>query len=181
MKLKTTSGLFFVFLIFLSAKNNFNKKQDDQIFFKSSAFAQLTDIPIKYTCEGENISPPLVWDNFPKQSKSVAIVCLDPDAKVPFAHWVLYNIPVEWKELPENFSLDIAKQRGVLVGKNDFGKLGYGGPCPPKEEHRYYFQLFILNDMLKVKEGLSKNDLMYAMRMNVISKKVYIGKYKKSK
>ncbi|MBL4716273.1 MAG: YbhB/YbcL family Raf kinase inhibitor-like protein [Bacteroidia bacterium] len=173
---KSSLNILIILAIVFFATNLFAQ---GQMQFKSPAFSQLTTIPSQYTCDGEDISIPLEWGNLPAKAKSVAIVCLDPDAPKPFTHWVLYNIPADWNKLSENFTMEQAKQRGVVVGKNSWDKLGYGGPCPPKDEHRYYFQLFVLNDMLPAKEGLTKDELMYAMRMNVMAKKVYIGKYKK--
>ncbi len=108
----------------------------------SSAFEQGGQIPLKYTCEGDDISPPLAWDGVPEGTKSLVLIIDDPDAPDPKApqlvwvHWVLYNIPSDTKSLPENAS-KAGLPQGTVLGLNDFKKTEYGGPCPPIGRHRY--------------------------------------------
>ncbi|HHF51397.1 MAG TPA: YbhB/YbcL family Raf kinase inhibitor-like protein, partial [Candidatus Aminicenantes bacterium] len=110
-----------------------------KIEIKSDVFDQGGMIPEKYTCDGDNISPPLSWDLVPEETKSIAVICDDPDAPVgTWVHWVVYNIPPEIKELKENITPEREMDNGGVQGMNDFKKIGYGGPCPPSGTHRYF-------------------------------------------
>lgn len=113
-----------------------------EISLKSQAFAHEETIPQQYSCDGADVSPPLVWENVPQGAKSFALVCDDPDAPVGvFDHWVLYNLPANADSLPEDVPRDERLQNGALQGKNSFGRIGYNGPCPPGGTHRYYFRV----------------------------------------
>jgi len=167
-----------IIILMLSLVNVKLSSAQGMLSFQSPSFNQLGMIPAKYTCDGENISPPFVWSNLPKNAKSLALVCLDPDAPRGFVHWVMYNIPADMGKLPENFTREKAAEKGIMFGKNSWDKMEYGGPCPPNEEHRYYFQLFVIDSKIEhMKEGFTKDKLMYAIRYNVMTKKNYIGKY----
>ncbi len=141
-----------------------------------SVFPNNGEIPKKYTCDGENISPPLEFGNVSKNAKSIAIVVEDLDAR-KFTHWIIYNIPPTNK-IPENIpkGREIERPFKAMQGKNDFGYYGYGGPCPPSGVHRYVFQVFVLDKMLENRE-YSKKDLLKAMEGHIIQKGVLIGKY----
>ncbi|MBW4560871.1 MAG: YbhB/YbcL family Raf kinase inhibitor-like protein [Mojavia pulchra JT2-VF2] len=146
---------------------------------RSSAFFIGNTIPFKYTCDGENISPPLTWEDPPPGTKSFALIMDDPDApNGTFTHWIIYNIPADSRELPE----DVAKQPkladGCFQGKNSFGDLGFGGPCPPKDStHRYFFKLHALDIMLDLPAGASKQEIMAAIDGHVLDKAEVMGRY----
>ncbi len=107
----------------------------------STAFTEGGMIPQKYTCDGQNISPPLAWSDVPAGAKSLALICDDPDAPVgTWVHWVLFNLPPGLKGLPEGVPADPAPKIGGLHGTNSWRQIGYGGPCPPSGSHRYYCQ-----------------------------------------
>jgi len=146
----------------------------------STAFKDGELIPRKHTCDGQDISPQLAWDSVPAGTKSLALVCDDPDApRGTWVHWVIFNLPSELRELHE----DIPKQRelknGARQGVNDFGEIGYGGPCPPAL-HRYYFKLYALDAPLSLVPGASKAQLLSAVEGHVLAQGQLIGRYKRS-
>jgi len=148
----------------------------------SESFDNNRAIPTKFTCEGKNISPELHWSAIPDGTQSLALICDDPDAPrdEPWVHWVLYNMPPTLKKLKEGIVVkDILK--GTHEGKNDFGDLGYGGPCPPKGHgiHRYIFTLYILDIKLNLQEGATKNEVLQAMQGHVLDKTQLIGLYER--
>ena len=122
----------------------------------SPAFQQNGHIPSKYTCEGEDVSPPLAWEGVPNGAKSLVLIIDDPDApdpkapKMVWVHWVVYNIPRDTERLPENAGKTRLPQ-GALLGLNDFKKAGYGGPCPPIGRHRYFHKLYALDITLDLR------------------------------
>jgi Raf kinase inhibitor-like YbhB/YbcL family protein len=137
-------------------------------------------IPSKYTCDGEDISPPLQWDGAPDGTKSIALICDDPDAPMgTFVHWVLYNLPEETKELTENMPADKELPNGTRQGMTDFRKVGYGGPCPPSGTHRYYFKIYALDTRLDLAAGATKSQLLKAMEKHVLAQGELVGKYKR--
>ena len=144
------------------------------------SFEQNVIIPEKYTCEGEDIAPHLIWDEAPKGTVSLALIMEDPDAPGgTFSHWVMYNIPPEVHEL-SNVSMEKNLDNGAIHGQNDFGKYGYGGPCPPhSEEHNYIFKLFAIKRKLKPEEGANREALLEAIKNNVIDKDEYAAKFKR--
>ncbi|MFQ5751652.1 MAG: YbhB/YbcL family Raf kinase inhibitor-like protein, partial [bacterium] len=110
-----------------------------EIKITSKAFEEGGMIPDKYTCDGADISPPLKWESIPDSTRSLALISDDPDAPMgTWVHWVVYNLPATKRELPENVPPRETLADGTKQGKNDFGKIGYGGPCPPGGTHRYY-------------------------------------------
>src|SRR5207342_482650 len=119
----------------------------------SPAFQQNAHIPSKYTCEGEDVSPPLTWEGVPNGAKSLVLIIDDPDApdpkapKMVWVHWVVYDLPPTTGGLPEGVTT-AQLPKGAREGKSDFGKLGYGGPCPPIGRHRYFFKLYALDTVL---------------------------------
>jgi Raf kinase inhibitor-like YbhB/YbcL family protein len=127
----------------------------------SKAFNDSEMIPVKYTCQGPNVSPPLTLSDIPEKTKSLALILVDPDAPSgKFVHWVVYNIPPEITELEENLEKKGRLANGILQGINDFGQLGYGGPCPEKGTHRYYFKLYALDTVLDLEPGTRETDLL---------------------
>jgi Raf kinase inhibitor-like YbhB/YbcL family protein len=138
----------------------------------SSAFDNGSDIPSKYTCDGEEINPPLSVSNIPEGTKTLAIIVEDPDApKGTFDHWVTWNLPPE--------SIIEEKRTSGVSGRNGAGKTGYYGPCPPSGSHRYYFNIFALDTSLDIEEGSDKKALQDAMRDHILSSGTLMGRYKK--
>jgi Raf kinase inhibitor-like YbhB/YbcL family protein len=154
-----------------------------EIKLTSKSFDDNGIIPSQHTCEGKNQSPQLSWSNLPKGTKTVAIICDDPDAprKEPWVHWVIYNISIEDNELPENLGPFPAFPNGAYQGLNDYDKLGWGGPCPPKGTHRYFFRIYALDCVLEVETGLKKAQLLKAMEGHILGKGQLIGKYTRKK
>ena len=152
----------------------------------STAFQHNDDIPRRYTCEGDDISPPLSWTGAPERAKSFALIVDDPDAPDPAApqrtwvHWVLYNIPADATGLAEGCGA-----RGgfahALDGRNDWGRTGYGGPCPPIGRHRYFHKLYALDTVLPDLAMPDKAHLTNAMKGHVLAEAVLVGGYRKRK
>lgn len=139
----------------------------------ASVFLNGEDIPSKYTCDGEDISPELMIYDIPPEAKSLALIVDDPDAPVgTFVHWVLYNIPANTSKISSK-----ALPEGAVEGKTDFGRIGWGGPCPPSGKHRYFFKLYAIDKPLNLPEGLSKEELEEAMKDNIIEKAELMGLY----
>jgi Raf kinase inhibitor-like YbhB/YbcL family protein len=146
----------------------------------SSAFAEGSNIPSKYTCDGQDISPPLEWKDAPEGTKSFALISDDPDAPVgTWVHWVAFNIPPNVTKLEENMKRDKEFKNGMRQGNNDWPKIGYGGPCPPSGIHRYYFKLYALDTVLDIKPGATKEQLLKAMKGHVLAEAQLMGKYKR--
>lgn len=141
----------------------------------SPAFQDNMHIPSKYTCDGDDLSPPLSISDVPSSAKSLALVMDDPDAPVgTWDHWVVFNISASTKDI----------QRGTepkgIAGKNSWGRTGYGGPCPPSGTHRYFFKLYALDTMLDVPEGSTKKDVEKAMQGHIVAQAQLMGKYKRA-
>jgi Raf kinase inhibitor-like YbhB/YbcL family protein len=150
----------------------------------SAAFKDGATIPGKYTCDGVDVSPPLAWSGAPAGTRGFALIADDPDAPGgTWVHWVLYHLPAEVSELPENIakveSLDLG---GARQGRNDFRRPGYGGPCPPPgPAHRYFFKLYALDTRLELKAGAQKKDVEAAMEGHVLGSAQLMGTYARSK
>jgi len=146
----------------------------------SLAFQEGAMIPADYTCDGKNVSPPLSWSGIPEKAVTLALICDDPDAPVgTWVHWVLYNLPASAKELPAGVPPEEKLASGAVQGKNDFRKLGYGGPCPPGGTHRYYFKLYALDKALDLKPGATKKELLKAMEGHTLAEGQLMGRYKR--
>jgi len=146
----------------------------------SPAFDNEGMIPSKYTCDGDDVSPPLSWEGIPEGTKSIALISDDPDAPVgTWVHWVMYNIPADIQELPEGVPPDEVLENGAIQGITDFRKIGYGGPCPPSGTHRYYFKLYALDTELDLKPGGTKAELFKAMKDHILAEGQLMGKYKR--
>jgi len=150
----------------------------------STAFAADAAIPAVYTCEGKDVSPPLAWSGAPAGTKSFALIVDDPDApdpaapKMTWVHWVLYDIPSTASDLPEAVQTS-ALHAGTREGVNDWGRTGYGGPCPPVGRHRYYHKLYALDTVLPDLGRPKKAALEKAMQGHVLAQAVLIGTYQK--
>ena len=146
----------------------------------STAFSEGEMIPTRYTCDGPDVSPDLSWSGVPDTAKSLALICDDPDAPMgTWVHWVLFNIPSSASGLPAEISSDAALESGARHGSNDFGRLGYGGPCPPGGTHRYYFKLYALDTELNLDSGVTKDQLLEAMEGHILAEAQLMGTYKR--
>jgi len=147
---------------------------------KSPAFEEEGMIPDRYTCDGENISPPLEWEAFPGGTKSFALLCEDPDASMgTWVHWVVYDIPSTITKLPEQIPPEATLVNGGKQGTNDFYRMGYGGPCPPSGTHRYLFRLYALNRELDLEPGATKEQLFREMRAHILEETALMGCYRR--
>ncbi len=148
---------------------------------KSTAFKEGELIPGKYTCDNIDISPPLEWSQVPSGLKSFALICDDPDAPMgTYVHWVLFNLPENTRALSENVPKVEVLNNGAKQGKNDFGKTGYGGPCPPGGTHRYYFKIYALDKELDSQPGITKRELLKAMEGHILAEAQLMGRYRRS-
>jgi Raf kinase inhibitor-like YbhB/YbcL family protein len=153
------------------------------IRLESPAFTSGGAIPKLYTCDGKDVSPPLTWSGIPENARSVALVCEDPDApRGTWTHWVIFDIPASVKELGEGIPAQERVDLGTggktaLHGKNDFGKTGYGGPCPPSGTHRYSFRIYALDGTLDLGPDTTRERLLGAIRGHVLAEGQLMGKY----
>jgi len=145
----------------------------------SSAFKDGQPIPAQYTCEGKNTSPPLSWQGTPAGTQCLVLIVDDPDSPSGvFTHWVVFNLPADTYELPENFSKSPAGAATALQGLNDFKQTGYGGPCPPAgKAHRYYFKLFALDTTLDAAAGAARKEIEAAMTKHILAAGQLMGTY----
>ncbi len=146
---------------------------------ESPAFSYGDFIPIKYTCDSLDISPPIRWSNVPENTRSFVIIMDDPDAPIgTFTHWVVYDIPADKTSLPEDFPKE--KQVGeIKQGVNDFRRIGYGGPCPPPgKPHRYFFKVYALDiDSLGLPPGATRKQVEERINGHIIAKGELMGRY----
>jgi Raf kinase inhibitor-like YbhB/YbcL family protein len=151
----------------------------EKISISSEAFKENGTIPDEYTCEGEDISPPLSWQGLPAGTKSIALIMDDPDAPGrTFVHWVIYNIPGSMQKLAKGIPKKEKLDDGSRQGMTDFGRAGYGGPCPPRgKPHRYFFKIYAIDKMLDLPSGASREDVETAMKGHVLAKGELSGKY----
>jgi Raf kinase inhibitor-like YbhB/YbcL family protein len=144
----------------------------------SPAFVHGDPIPVKFSCDGENISPELVWGDPPEGTQSFVLIFDDPDAPGgTWIHWVLYNIPAEARGLAEGITADPILADGSMNGKNSWGTLGYGGPCPPSGTHRYFFKLYAIDIVLDVEPGLKKNQVLSLLSGHILGELTLMGTF----
>ncbi|MHB9030735.1 MAG: YbhB/YbcL family Raf kinase inhibitor-like protein [Candidatus Latescibacterota bacterium] len=135
-------------------------------------------IPAEYSCDVEDMSPPLVWSNAPGETKSFAIIAEDADSSPKgFTHWVVYNIPGNVRELREGASTLGKLPDGAVEGRNDFHDIGYGGPCPSSGIHRYHFKIYALDTLLNLGDGVSEQKLLKAMEGHILAEGELVGRY----
>jgi Raf kinase inhibitor-like YbhB/YbcL family protein len=148
---------------------------------ESNVFKNGGDIPQKFTCDGADVSPPLVWGNPPSGTKSVALIADDPDAPAgTWVHWVMYDMDPQTLQLREGMANTESIPGTGEQGLNDFGKIGYGGPCPPPgKSHRYYFKLFALDTTLNLEPRATKRDVEQAMKGHILAQTELMGRYKR--
>lgn len=148
----------------------------------SKAFDTNGIIPPQFTCDGKNISPSLSWSEPPADTKSLALICDDPDAPgKTWVHWVVYNLPPSTRFLPEAVPEGSKIPNGGLQGINDFKKLSYGGPCPPGGTHRYFFKVYALDEMLDLEPGATKAELEAAMKDRILDRGELMGYYSRKR
>ncbi len=162
----------------------------------SSEFTDNGNIPKPFTCDGQDQSPPLEWSGVPESARALALICDDPDAPGgTWSHWVVFNLPAQVKGLKAGIPADqtIAADKMVGVdpaatdllsaqqGKNDFGKTGYGGPCPPSGTHRYFFRLYALDASLDLAPTATRADVLKAVADHILAEGRLVGRYERSK
>lgn len=148
----------------------------------SAAFHEGETIPAQYTCDGDNVSPPLRWGRLPKDSQSLALICEDPDAPSgTFVHWLIFNLPPIVSDLPEAMpTYQDLEETGAIQGRNDFNNIGYDGPCPPPgNPHRYYFRLYALDTKLELTAGAKKREFMRALEGHILGEGHLMGTYQR--
>jgi Raf kinase inhibitor-like YbhB/YbcL family protein len=158
-----------------------NGESPMSIELTSTAFQKETTIPKQYTGDGADHSPLLRWSEPPTGTKSIALICDDPDApRGTWVHWVLFNVPPTTRELEEGLPTKGTLPSGAKQGKNDFGNIGYGGPAPPKgKAHRYFFKLYALDVTLDLPPGATKAQLENAMKGHILAEGQLMGTYKR--
>lgn len=171
-------------IIHLSAmpQETSSKRKEDSVFqLRSNAFQPEGNIPPRFTCEGDNISPELTWTGAPEGTKSFALIVHDPDAPRAggYTHWVVFNIPATVTHIVENAPKDGKLASGGSQGKNDDGSLGYTGPCPPSGTHRYYFRIYALDKELNLSSGADKATLEKALHGHVLGQAECMGRYRR--
>lgn len=148
---------------------------------KASAFQPGSEIPAQFTYDGADISPALTWTQPPERAQTFALIMDDPDApRGTFVHWLLYDLPADERGLPEDVPPQRTLPSGASQGRNDFGRVGYGGPCPPAgPPHRYYFRLSALDSRLDLKAGATRAQLDRAMRGHVLAQAELVARYRR--
>jgi Raf kinase inhibitor-like YbhB/YbcL family protein len=149
----------------------------------SPAFSDGADIPKRHTCDGPDASPPLQFSDVPGEADALALIADDPDAPMgTWVHWVLFNLPPDTKELPEGMPKSQFVLKNAAQGINDFGRIGYGGPCPPPGgPHRYFFKLYALRQAVNLQPGATKAQLLKALEGNILAEAHLMGRYKRGK
>jgi len=161
----------------------FAGETDMKLTITSAAFPPGGEIPARFTCQGDDVSPPLRWQDAPAGTRSFALIVDDPDApdpaapKMTWVHWVLYDIAPSARGLPEDAGRRLPE--GTRQGFNDWKRAGYGGPCPPIGRHRYFFKLYALDVLLGDLGQAGKADLEQAMAGHVLADAQLIGTYQK--
>jgi len=156
------------------------QEADMQISVTSNAFKNGGMIPAKYTCDGDEVSPPLSWSGVPSGAMSVALISDDPDApNGDWVHWVMFNIPPDEDGLPEAVPAEARLANGAAQGIGTGGETGYASPCPPSGTHRYYFKVYALDRMLDLGPGVTKAGLLKAMEGHILAKGELMGRYKR--
>jgi len=150
------------------------------ITLTSPAFQQGEAIPVKYTCDGEDISPPLQWVNLPAGAANLALVMDDPDApNRTWVHWVMFDLPSGTAGLPEGASPAAGQPGGGIQGANSWNRNSYGGPCPPSGTHRYFFTLYALDTPLGLSADADKEEVLSAMEGHILGQGQLMGTYKR--
>jgi len=181
-RIKVAVLIVFVLCCFLWPSGKFFAREKGgamALRITSPDFSDGEVIPKKFTCDTKDVSPRLEWKGPPANTESFALIMDDPDAPGgTWVHWVLYDIPADARELPERLPSQEQLASGSRQGRNDFGKIGYGGPCPPPgKPHRYFFKLYALDTKLNLKPGVTKADLERTMKSHIVAQAELLGKY----
>lgn len=145
----------------------------EQLTITSPAFRHGEAIPARFTCDGADSNPPLVIGKIPPKTRTLALIMDDPDAPVgTWVHWVVWNIPAQTREIPEN-----GLPSGAFLGMNSWKRNNYGGPCPPSGSHRYYFRIYALDTLLQLTSSTKKSGLEHAMLGHILAKGELMGTY----
>jgi Raf kinase inhibitor-like YbhB/YbcL family protein len=150
----------------------------------SNAFQEGESIPIKYTCDGQDRSPALIWSDIPEDSQTLALICEDPDAPSgTFVHWIIYNISPTITELAEGVPSVELLPDGAIQGQNDFKRTGYGGPCPPPGDspHRYFFRLYALDTEIQLRAGAGREEFARAIEDHILAGGHLMGTYQRKR
>jgi Raf kinase inhibitor-like YbhB/YbcL family protein len=168
-------------LFFISAQAKKKKEEKVSLSIESTAFKEGEVIPVEYTCSGADLSPELSWSGAPEKTKSFALINDDPDAPAgTWDHWLVYNIPASTAKLAKGIKTAGQIGEGVKFGKNSWGKMEYGGPCPPPGSfHRYFFKLYALDTVLDPAQGAKKAEIEKAMEGHILGKTELMGKFKR--
>ncbi len=173
-------GLFLLVFLFSGCQTSKElSTEGGSLKITSAAFKEGTPIPKKYTCDDKDISPPLSWTGVPKEAKSLTLIVDDPDALLSdWVHWVLFDMEPTLKGLPEGIIKEISTTGVGVQGVSDFGKIGYGGPCPPEgKTHHYYFRLYALDTRLSIQPGITRSEVDDAMKGHILATGQLIGTY----
>ncbi|HET7212259.1 MAG TPA: YbhB/YbcL family Raf kinase inhibitor-like protein [Terriglobia bacterium] len=164
-----------------SASAQRNNPARSSFHLESAAFKEGAFIPARFSCQGENVSPPLAWSGPPSGARSFALIVEDPDAPAgTWTHWVAYNLPAQSRAMAENTPEQGELANGGLQGTSSFGSVGYGGPCPPPgKAHRYFFRLYALDTLLDLKAGANSPDVLAAMQGHVMGEAQLMGRFKR--
>jgi hypothetical protein len=177
-------GLIIIFLVYCGIRifspftgpvTKTDKPENQAVTFRisSGAFTDGSDIPVKYTCDGSDISPPVSVSGIPESAKSLIILLDDKDTPSgTWVHWLMWNIPAGVSEIPEN-----SVPAGAIQGKNGFGDNSYGGPCPPTGRHRYLFTMYALDTYLTLPSGSTKEEVINSVNTHIMSRAEYSGYY----
>ena len=154
----------------------------EKLEVRSSAFGEGASLPSDFTCDGVDRSPPIAWSSVPKATQSIVVIVYDPDAPMGhWIHWLIYDLPHSLTQLPESLPAGEAiLLEGGFQGRNDFGNIGYGGPCPPSGSHRYVFKVHALDKILHLGPGVTLEPLELAMAGHVLAEGVLTGTYARS-
>ena len=145
---------------------------------KSSAFSHGEPIPRVYSCDGENVSPPLTWTDPPAGSEALVLIMDDPDAPSgDFVHWVLYGLPAEAGSMPQAVAAEENRQDGSRQGNNGRGQIGYTGPCPPGGTHRYFFHLYAVDNQINLAAGEAKQAVLQHIDGHVVATAELMGTF----
>jgi Raf kinase inhibitor-like YbhB/YbcL family protein len=161
------------------ATPDLQSRADVDLQVESTAFAESGDIPIRFTCDGDDASPPLSWSEPPPETQSLALIFDDPDAPGgTWNHWELFNIPATLRLLPEGVPADPLPNGLGIHGSNSWQRLGYGGPCPPPgSTHRYFFHVYALDTELDLEAGSTKEEIQQAMQGHILAQGSLMARY----
>lgn len=178
MRFKLIPFIITAFLLSIQASDTLKERQKPTMELSSHAFSYMQSIPVKYTCDGADVSPPLAWKNVPDKTKSIVLIVDDPDAPMgTWVHWIVYDIPPQIESISESQPTSETLDNGAKQGMTSFKKVGYGGPCPPNGTHRYFFKLYALDSKLNLAPGKTKKIIEEAMKGHVLSQTELVGTY----